>query len=51
MPRFLVSKTPNKRNYSGGADERLFKTKEAAKKRVKKVKRISGKQYHISEID
>jgi len=41
--RFIVSKDPDKKRYSGGSDQRVFKTKGATKERVKK--------YHISEID
>ncbi len=49
--RYLVSKDPDRKRLSGSPDQRLFKTRVGAEKRVKKVKKISGKKYHISEID
>jgi len=49
--RYLVSKDPGRKILSGGSDQRLFKTRAGAEDRVKKVKKLSGKKYHISEID
>lgn len=48
---YLVSPTKNKKTYSGGKGQRLYKTLEAAKDRVKAVKKLTGKQYYISKID
>lgn len=47
---YLVSKTKDKKTYSGGSDEKLFKTIEGARKRVKQVYKLTGKKYYISKI-
>ena len=49
--RYIVSKDPDRKVLSGSSDQRLFKTRAGAEDRVKKVKKITGKKYHISEID
>ncbi len=49
--RYIVSKDPGRKILSGGADQSMYKTREGAEKRVKKVKKISGKKYHITEVD
>jgi len=48
--RYLVSKDGTTR-LSGSPDQRLYKTKDAAESRVKKVKKLTGKQYHIKKIE
>jgi len=48
--RYQVSPTANKKQYSGGHGEKLFKTLAGAKARIKLVKKITGKKYYISEI-
>lgn len=48
--RYLVSKDGSAR-YSGMPGQSLFKTKAGAEDRVKKVKKLTGKKYHIREID
>lgn len=48
--RYLVSKNADVKRYSGGSDQRLFNTREGAEKRIKKVKKLTGKTYHISKI-
>jgi hypothetical protein len=48
---YLVSPQSNKRFYSGKRDERLYKTLAGAKTRIKKIRKLTGKQYYISIID
>jgi len=47
---YLVSPKANRKQYSGIAGEKLFKTLAGAKARVKQVKKRIGKQYYISKI-
>lgn len=47
---YLVSSQKNKKRYSGGQDEKLFKTLKGAKARVKTVYKLTGKRYYISII-
>lgn len=48
--RYLVSEDGGTR-YSGHRDQRLYSTRAGAEARVKKVKKMSGKKYHIRAID
>ena len=48
---YLVSPQANRKRYSGLPGEKLFKTLEGAKTRVKLVKKMTGKKYYISKID
>ena len=47
--RYLVSKDGATR-YSGMPDQKLFRTKVGAEDRVQKVKKLTGKKYHVREI-
>jgi len=49
--RYLVGKDPDKKTYSGFSDQRVYKTRAGAEARVKKVKKNTGRKYHITEID
>lgn len=49
--KYLVSPEKGAKRYSGTKGQQLFKTRLGAEDRVKKVRKLTGKTYHITEID